>query len=481
VASAATAAASSAADGDVIADEYIVTFRDDVADAPGLARQMAAQHGASLRFTYSAAIRGFAAHMSARAAEAIRRNPMVHAVEADMVARVTDVQQPAPWNLDRIDQRTLPIDRSYTYPATGAGVNVYIIDSGIRTTHAELGGRAFGAFTVINDGRGTGDCSSHGTHVAGIVGGTQFGVAKAAKLFAVRVFGCTGVGATSGVIAGVDWVTRNRSLPAVATMSLSGSKSESLNLAVQNSIKAGVVYAVAAGNGAADACGDSPASTPEAITVGASSNSDGISGYSNFGPCVDVFAPGDAIRSAYITDDTSTVLKGGTSMATPHAAGVAALYLSVNPGATPAQVSEAIVAGATTGVLKNATSGSPNRVLFTGVLTMPPATAVPAPVDSAAPPTPVPPPAPDQLPVARFTFNCVRGTCTYDAAASSDDRGIAMYSWDFGDGSAPVDGSSAVRVSHTYRSVGKYTVTLRVTDAAGQRGSFTSVANVRRF
>lgn len=214
-------------------------------------------------------------------------------------------------------------------------MSVYILDTGIRTTHVEFGGRALGAFTAINDGNGTNDCGSHGTHVAGTVGGEQYGVAKRVTLYAVRVLDCNGTGSNSGIIAGIDWVTQNRRLPAVANMSMGGAKSSTVNSAVQNSIKSGVVFVVAAGNSAADACSYSPASTPEALTVGASSNSDGISGYSNIGSCIDLFAPGDAIRSAYNVDDTSSVLKGGTSMATPHVAGVAALYLSANPTATP--------------------------------------------------------------------------------------------------------------------------------------------------
>ena len=300
----------------------------------------------------------------------------------------------------------------------------------------------------------------------------------------MRVLACDGTGPTSGVIAGVDWVTRNRVLPAVATMSMTGASSPSLNLAIQNSIKSGVVYAVAAGNSAADACNYSPANTPEALTVGASSNSDGVSGYSNFGPCVDLFAPGEAIRSAYSVDDTSSVYKGGTSMATPHVAGVAALYLSTNATATPAQVAAVIVGGATANALKNATSGSPNLILYSGVTTgaTPPADTsggpLPAPSDPVTPPAP--PPVSDQPPTATFTARCARGKCTFDASGSADDHGVASYQWDFGDGSAAGAGGALASVQHTYSAPGKFTVALTVTDTAGQRRTTSTVVNIRK-
>jgi subtilisin family serine protease len=468
--------------GDAIPDEYIITFSDDAEAPEELSRRLTSQHGGKLRFTYSAALKGFAAQLPPQAVDALRRNPLVRSVEPDTRMVATDVQRPAPWNLDRIDQRVLPLSGDYTYESAGAGVSVYIIDSGIRATHAEFGGRASGAFTAINDGRGTNDCTSHGTHVAGTVGGARYGVAKGVTLVAVRVLDCSGSGPTSGVIAGVDWVTRNRRLPAVATMSMSGTQSASLNLAVQNSISSGVVYAVAAGNSAADACTFSPASTREALTVGASSNSDGVSGYSNVGPCVDIFAPGDAIRSAYSVDDTSTVYKGGTSMAAPHVAGAAALLLSANPTATPTQVADAIISGASGGVLKNATSGSPNRVLYSGLsaVTPGPVAPAPAPIDTAEPPA-LSPASPDLPPVPRFTSKCGGGVCTFDAAASSDDRGIVSYSWRFGDGSAVAGTAASAKVSHAYRVAGKYSVTLTVADAGGQQGTATNGVQVKRF
>jgi subtilisin family serine protease len=335
--------------GRVIPGAYIVVFKSSLPAAAADARALVAQHGGTLRFTYTSAIEGFAADLPAQALDALRRNPNVAYIEPDQVVQVSDVESNASWGLDRVDQRGLPLSNTYTYASTGLGVHAYIIDTGILTAHSDFGGRASVGVDVLG---GTGqDCNGHGTHVSGTVGGTTYGVAKAVRLYAVRVLDCGGSGTYSGVIAGVDWVTAHRQLPAVANMSLGGGKSRALNDAVTGSIKSGLTYAVAAGNNGGDACDLSPASTPAALTVAASDQTDHNASFSSMGPCVDLFAPGVGVMSDWNTGSTATKVLSGTSMASPHVAGAAALYLQGNPAASPAAVAAALVGRATSGAL----------------------------------------------------------------------------------------------------------------------------------
>jgi serine protease len=404
---------------------------------------LARQSGARVTHVFENTIRGFAASMSATAAAALARNPRVRYIEQDSERFIVDTESGATWGLDRIDQRDRPLNGTYTYETTATNVNVYVIDTGIRATHTEFGGRVSADFTAINDGNGANDCNGHGTHVAGTIGGATYGVAKGVALHAVRVLDCSGSGSTSGVIAGVDWVTANRLLPAVANMSLGGGASTALDDAVRRSVAAGVTYAIAAGNSNADACSSSPARVTQALTVGSSTNTDVRSSFSNFGTCVDLFAPGSNITSAWNTSDTATNTISGTSMATPHVAGVAALYLAGDPGASPSTVHAAVVNNASVNKLTSIGTGSPNRLLYSIFGT--------APTD--APPN------------ATFSSSCAVASCNFDGSASTDDHGIVRYAWDFGDGQT--DTSGAV-VGHTYASGGTFTVRLTVTDGANQ-------------
>lgn len=359
----------------VVPDQYIVVLQEEAAGTPerparsGLtisqvAVDMAARYGGSILHFYDAALKGFAIRMPEERALRLAADPRVEYVEQDSEVWAVATQSNPTWGLDRIDERSLPLSNSYTYNTTASNVHAYVIDTGILASHTQFGGRVSGGATFINDGRGTTDCNGHGTHVAGTIGGSTYGVAKAVRLHPVRVLNCSGSGTTSGVIAGVNWVTNNRVNPAVANMSLGGGASSSLDSAVSNSIASGVTYAIAAGNSNANACGFSPARVSSAITVGSTTSSDSRSSFSNYGSCLDIFAPGSSITSAWIGSNSATRTISGTSMATPHVAGVAALYRATHTSASPSTVRNAIVNAATTGVVGNAGSGSPNRLLY---------------------------------------------------------------------------------------------------------------------
>ncbi len=362
---------------------YIVLLRDDAVSSASVALSAVRPFGGDVTYTYSSAVNGFAVKVPASRAddfvEAMQNDPAVDLVEADQpVYTQQAVQTNAPWGLDRSDQRNLPLDTLYTYTAKGAGVRAYIIDTGIFAGHADFGGRVASGFTVINDGRGTTDCNGHGTHVAGTVGGATWGIAKAVTLVPVRVLGCTGSGSTSGVIAGIDWMTANAPLPAVANMSLGGGASSAMDAAIARATAKGIPVVVAAGNENRNACLGSPARAPSALTIGATDSQDRRASFSNYGACLDLFAPGVAIRSASYNSPTGSRLLSGTSMASPHVAGLAALVLETQPSATAEQVNAFIKSTATPGKVIDARTGSPNLLIFTrGVGEAPP----PPPVD----------------------------------------------------------------------------------------------------
>ncbi|MET7751741.1 S8 family serine peptidase [Micromonospora sp. NPDC005367] len=362
-----------AAGGDTaVADSYIVVFKDTAVGRAAVgdnADRLVGRHGGSVARTYDAALRGFEARVDAKAAARIAADPAVAYVEQNHTVSIAGTQpNPPSWGLDRIDQRNLPLNSSYTYPNTASNVRAYIIDTGIRFTHNDFGGRAVSGYDAI-DGGTADDCNGHGTHVAGTVGGSAYGVAKGVQLVGVRVLNCQGSGTNAQVVAGIDWVTANAVKPAVANMSLGGSANSAIDTAVTNSINSGITYAVAAGNGdifgnRQNACNYSPARVGPAITVGATQNNDSAASFSNYGTCVDILAPGVNITSAWYTSNTATNTISGTSMASPHVAGVAALVLSAGPGLTPQQVRDSLVDNSTPNVLTNLGTGTPNRLLY---------------------------------------------------------------------------------------------------------------------
>jgi subtilisin family serine protease len=353
-----------------IADSYIVVLKagsDAAAHVTSASQTLARRYGGRVLNNYLATVRGFQADMTATEARHLAANPDVDFVEQDAKVTLSATQAKPTWGLDRTDQRALPLSKSFT-SGSARNVTAYVLDSGIRISHHEFGGRARNGWDFIDNDSIANDCNGHGTHVAGTVGGRMYGVAKDVKLVGVRVLDCTGNGSYSAIIAGVDWVTKNAVRPAVANMSLGGTVSSALNAAVARSIAAGITYAVAAGNNNTNACEQSPAVAPNAITVAATGGNDARASFSNYGKCVDLFAPGAQITSAGYSSDTATASMSGTSMASPHVAGAAALVLGAHPSWTPAQVRDSLVANATSNVVTSAGSGSPNKLLYTGWL-----------------------------------------------------------------------------------------------------------------
>jgi subtilisin family serine protease len=373
-----------AASANAVKDSYIVEFNDGAVrsqSVQSLAGSLASKHHATVKATYQHAVHGFAASMSEADARKLAADPAVLRVQQDAVVSVKSAQfNPPSWGLDRIDQRNQPMFNSYTYPNVASNVRAYVIDTGIRTTHQDFGGRATWGANFV-DGNNS-DCDGHGTHVAGTIGGSLVGVAKGVSLTAVKVLDCLGSGLVSGIVSGVDWVTNDHvSGPAVANLSLGVQGSEpTLENAIRNSIADGITYTIASGNSNTSACDFSPARVGEAITVNATDRSDARASFSNFGPCSDIFAPGTDILSTWNNADNGAATDSGTSMSAPHVAGAAALVLSANPTLTPQQVADSLYNSSAPGMVQNAGSGTPNRMLFV-----------------ASPAPPAPPTGPDRL------------------------------------------------------------------------------------
>lgn len=396
---------------------YIVVFNESVADADQATDTITSGLGVTPKYRYTQALKGFSADLSQPEIDALRADPRVAYIEQNQIAHAVGTQpNPPSWGLDRVDQHALPLNSTYNYNQTGTGVDAYIIDTGIRQTHVDFGGRAVPGVDEITPGGNANDGNGHGTHVAGTVGGSSYGMAKAVRLIAVRVLDNSGSGTYAQVIAGVDWVTGDHtSRPAVANMSLGGPVSASLDQAVRNSIADGVVYCVAAGNSSQNVSGFSPADVAEAITVAASDISDRWASFSNYGAGVDIIAPGVSIKSDWNTSDTATNTISGTSMATPHVTGAAALYLEANPTATPAQVASGLAAIGTPNVITGVPAGTVNLLLYS--------------LTAAGPPPP-PPSAPVLLSPANgatgvstsptLSWNASSGASTYEAQVATD-------------------------------------------------------------
>jgi subtilisin family serine protease len=440
-----------------IGDSYIVVLKPGssaAAEVTSSSVGLARRYGGAVRRNYLSAVRGFSATMTATAARRLAADPSVAYVEQDRLVHLSAVQSNPVWGTDRIDQRNLPLSKSYT-SGSAANVTAYVLDTGVRIGHSQFGGRAHNGWDFIDRDPVANDCNGHGTHVAGTIGGATYGVAKDVSIVGVRVLDCGGSGAYSQIIAGIDWITANAVKPAVANMSLGGPTSAALDDAVKRSIAAGVTYALAAGNDNANACKQSPARTRAAITVGATDSADARAPFSNHGSCLDIFAPGVRITSASRSSDTGTATMSGTSMASPHVAGAAALVLGAWPTLSPAKVRDYLVAHATKGVVAGARTGSPNRLLYVDGIAPPSVTPTPTVSPTATvPTTPTPTVTPvPTVPAACGPFTMGGNVTIADKATVHSVRNVTGCA-----GNAAATASVTVRIKHSHR--GSLVVTL---------------------
>ncbi|MCP3144977.1 S8 family serine peptidase [Pyxidicoccus xibeiensis] len=449
-----------------VPNEYIVVLRDSTQEvrqqgAANIARELVSLNGGKVLRTYEHTIHGFLANMSEVEVRGLLTDPRVAYVQENGLLRVSATQTNATWGIDRIDQRDLPRNSTYTYNVDGTGAHAYILDSGIRLGHTEFTGRIGNGYDFIDNDSDPTDCHGHGTHVAGTVGGTTWGVAKKVTLHGVRVLDCTGYGSDAQVIGGMDWVAANHIKPAVANMSLGDVAIPAIDDATERLIAAGVTTVVSAGNESDNACDYSPARAPSAITVGSTTSSDSRSSFSNYGTCVDIFAPGSSITSSSNSGNTSSTSMSGTSMSSPHVAGAAALYLSANPTATPAQVRDALVNNATPNKVTSPGTGSPNRLLYTSFITgggsdtTPPTTSITSPAGGAT----------------------LSGTATLSASAA-DNVGVSRV--EFYAGTALLGTATAAPYAFSWNTTtvanGTYALTTKAYDAANNVGTSATVS-----